>query len=1203
MSTYNVKIKNGLSVLLGLFFSVLLLLDPAFAGEQQFEDSSHTTIVGTDPGYTLGRSVRIGVLAKRGPQRCMEKWTPTAEYLTSEIPSCRFTIVPLGFDEIHTAVEHKEVEFILANPSLYVEMEILYGADRIATLKNRRMGKAYTFFGGVIFTTAGRKDIHKLDDLKGKSFMAVDESAFGGWRMAWYEIKKAGIDPYRDFRDITFGGTHDAVVYAVRDGKVDAGSVRTDTLERMAVEGKIRMEDFQVLEYDHIGEEVCKIPFLHSTDMYPEWPFAKVGHTHNELAEKVAVALIKMPADCSAAKAAICAGWTIPHNYQSVCDCLKELRVGPYKDHGKITLAGVIEQYWRWILGGVCVIAIIITFAAYTFRLNKKLFISIAVQKQEIAERRRVEKTLIESRKYAEELIQANLDPLVTISPEGKIADVNRATETIIGYSRNNLVGTNFSDYFTDPQKARQGYQKVFRDKHVHNYPLEIKHRNGKITPVLYNASVYYDVKGKEAGIFAAARDVTDLKRAEETLRESETKFRTLYDSTGDAVMLLDEKGFFDCNGSALKLFGCTSKNEFCSKHPADLSPPTQPDGRNSMEYVTSNIEVAVKEGSYRFEHLHRRTDGTDFPAEVLLNSLELNGKKVLQGVVRDITANKQAEDELRKAKKQAESVNEAKSQFLANMSHEIRTPMNAIMGFSQILAEEKLTDEQRDNVNIISESSKHLLNVINDILDFSKVEAGKLDIKMSECSLRHLFTTIKSMIRPVVLKKEGFKFEIRQDGGLPANISTDYGRLQQCLINLVNNAVKFTEKGHVYLNVSLEDKNDQPYIRFDIEDTGIGIPAEKQKEIFESFTQVDTGHSRKYGGTGLGLAITKQLAKLLGGELTLTSQEGKGSVFSLVIPAGLDVTKQPPLDRYCVTDDINIIEEKTGRSEFLGRVLVAEDIETNQILAKSLLNKMGLEVTIAKDGKEAVQEALSHEFDLIFMDIQMPNMNGYEAAQTLKKQGITTPIIAMTACAMKEDAQKCIDAGCDDYLPKPIDRRELLKKIREYLPSEDQALIEKVDSVKSQADELSKLCCDQTHQESGSRDSADTEEDEGVIGWDYLIARLEDEELIREIMPTYLTDSKKLFRKLTEAIEIGNAKEINRYAHAIKGVARNIGAKRLSDVAGRMEGAGKESDVNIAVLLFDELKPEYEKVISFLSQPDWIQTAKNTSIGVKNSR
>jgi signal transduction histidine kinase len=316
--------------------------------------------------------VRIGVLAKRGSAHCLKKWGPTAEYLTRQIPGRSFSIVPLGFDEIHHAVEGGEVEFILANSSFYVDMEVRFGVRRIATLNNLHVdGTAHKVFAGVIFCKADREEIRNVQDLKGKSFMAVDERSLGGWHMAWRELKKRGVDPQRDFAGLHFGGSHDAVVYAVRDGYVDAGSVRSDTLERMVLEGNIRLADFKVL----VLHENCngEVRFLHSTPHYPEWPFAKASHASDELAKEIAIALMQMPASSLAAQTARCAGWTIPQNYRPVHECLMELRLSPYEDYGKVTFADVLRQYWFWMLSIVVLATLIFLFVIRASRLEERL--------------------------------------------------------------------------------------------------------------------------------------------------------------------------------------------------------------------------------------------------------------------------------------------------------------------------------------------------------------------------------------------------------------------------------------------------------------------------------------------------------------------------------------------------------------------------------------------------------------------------------------------------------------------------------------------------------------------------------------------------------------------------------------------------------------------------------------------------------------
>lgn len=548
----------------------------------------------------------------------------------------------------------------------------------------------------------------------------------------------------------------------------------------------------------------------------------------------------------------------------------------------------------------------------------------------------------------------------------------------------------------------------------------------------------------------------------------------------------------------------------------------------------------------------------------------------------------KASNQQLNVAIKQVVKANKAKSRFLANTSHEIRTPMNAIIGFGELLADEELTDRQKDYVNTICNSGKHLLQLINDILDFSKIEADKLEIELEECSLRNLLTNIESMIYPLTAGKD-LKFEIRENSGLPANIYTDPARVQQCLINLVNNAVKFTKKGHVYVDVSLEDKDNQPYIRFDVEDTGIGIPPEKQEKVFESFTQADGSTSRIYGGTGLGLVITKQLVKLLGGELTLTSEEGKGSVFSLTIPAGLDVTKQPLLDIYNIASHTNIAREQTEQPEFSGHVLVAEDIKSNQKLIKSLLERFGFQVTIAEDGNQAIQKTLEQSFDLVFMDIQMPNMNGYEATRALRNNGVETPIIALTANAMKSDDKKCIEAGCNAYLSKPIGREKLLRMIRKYFSEKNETACEKIDTIKSQVDELSHTVVDTVFAKDKSEPQpAQNTSEEKIIDWADLLGRCSDAKLAKEVVELFLVDNPEIVQILRDSVRSFDAKTIKSQAHRLSGSAKAIGAAPLSQVALKLELAAEEQNFETIELLLAEIETEFEKITALLSQPDW---------------
>lgn len=448
------------------------------------------------------------------------------------------------------------------------------------------------------------------------------------------------------------------------------------------------------------------------------------------------------------------------------------------------------------------------------------------------------------------------------------------------------------------------------------------------------------------------------------------------------------------------------------------------------LNSVYQRLEDLVNERTQEYEETnadlmreierHKRTAG-------LLQQANDNA----ESVNKQLTVAKEKADVLAR---EAISASQTKSEFLANMSHEIRTPMNAVLGFAELLSQEPLSDEQARFVRAIQDSGNNLLCLINDILDFSKIEAGKLNLEMIECDLSQILESVQSLFGPAASDK-GIVFRILQCDHLPRRLRTDPIRLKQCLINLVSNAIKFTSQGHVYLNVSLEMAEKQTdRIRFDIEDTGIGIAPEQVDRIFEAFTQADSTTTRKYGGTGLGLTITRRLAELLGGTLTVISQPGQGSVFTLRLPLIPMGPNSETTDRYAWVGEIETTSKPTGH-ETIGLALIVEDNPSNQILSELILRKMGWQTDTAADGAEAVRRVHENAYDLILMDMQMPNMNGYDATRTLRRQGIRTPIVAVTANAMVGDEEKCRQAGCDDYLSKPIVLDELAAILIRYQP------------------------------------------------------------------------------------------------------------------------------------------------------------------------
>lgn len=381
--------KAGLLIKRAFLLSIGSLMLPSLIGpklpnslEQMV--TSQISIMAQVPEAEQKTVLQIGALARRGKDKALAQWGPLAEYLTANIPGYEFQIMPLGFEEMYQAVADNNIDFILANPGMYVDFEANHGANRIATLKNLRLGNPYTVFGGVILTKADRQDIEEVKDLKGKTFMAVNETSLGGWQMAWAVLQEQGIEPQQHFQELLFGNTQDAVVEAVLKGEVDAGTIRTDILERMSGEGRINLADFKVLNQQEDPEG--KFPFVRSTPLYPEWPFTVTRDVPQEISEKVSAALLSMPADSPAAVAAKSEGWTIPLNYRPVHQLFIDLQIGPYAELGELSLAELIQRMWIFIVAAVFAIA----------------GITIYFQKRRLAEQKMSEQALNEVNKELE---------------------------------------------------------------------------------------------------------------------------------------------------------------------------------------------------------------------------------------------------------------------------------------------------------------------------------------------------------------------------------------------------------------------------------------------------------------------------------------------------------------------------------------------------------------------------------------------------------------------------------------------------------------------------------------------------------------------------------------------------------------------------------------------------------------------------------
>ncbi len=636
---------------------------------------------------------------------------------------------------------------------------------------------------------------------------------------------------------------------------------------------------------------------------------------------------------------------------------------------------------------------------------------------RDISSRKEMEQRLEKSRQQYIQLFNASVDAIVRYDAKGRVEYLNPAFTKMFGWTFEELKGKRID--FVPPEEEENTWlilKKIRRGEKVANFPTRRFTKDGRILDVALSVSSIFDDKGNNIGNVVIIRDETQRRKMEEELEKSRQQYIQLIDASADAIVRYDAKGCVEyINPAFTKMFGWTFE-ELKGKR-IDFVPP------EAVKETLAAIEK-MKKGEQLTNFPTRRftKDGRILDVALSVSSIiDENGENIGNVVIiRDETERRKMEKALEEAKRRAEEANRSKSEFLANMSHEIRTPMNAIMGMAGLLMDTELNAEQREFLAIIRQSTDALLSIINDILDFSKIEAGKLELEMLDFDLREALDEIISLTA-IFAKEKGLELCYQIDHHVPALLIGDPGRLRQIILNLVNNAIKFTSQGEVFLKVTVEDDGpDQAVLKFAVRDTGIGISKEDIGKLFTSFHQVDASTTRKFGGTGLGLAISKHLTELMDGQIGVESQVGKGSTFWFTARFKKQKQATAPVPQ--------LPEDLAGK-----RVLIVDDNKTNLQILQNYLEHWGFVCDSAWSGEMALtmmRAAVKYNapYDLLITDLQMPEFDGVELGHRVKSDADLQDIIMLmlSSRGLRGDAAKMRKIGFAGYLTKPVRRSQL---------------------------------------------------------------------------------------------------------------------------------------------------------------------------------
>jgi len=784
--------------------------------------------------------------------------------------------------------------------------------------------------------------------------------------------------------------------------------------------------------------------------------------------------------------------------------------------------------------------------------------------------------TDITDRRHAQEgqarlasIVQASREAILGKTLDGIVTSWNPGAEALFGYTAAEMIGGPIEVLVPPEGREAEAHvrARVARGLGVEHYETARVRKDGTAVAVSATLSPIEDADGTIVGIATICRDVTDRDRAER-------KFQGLLESAPDAMVVVGADGLIRLVNRQTELLFGWSRSELVG-HPVERLMPTRFATHHPVQRTAFFDDPSVRAMGATLELAARRKDGSEFPVDISLSPLDTEEGVVVSASIRDVTERKrfeaallEREEQLAAARDQALEASRLKSQFLANMSHEIRTPMNGVLGMAQLLLTGNLEPEQRRRVEHLHESGQSLLTIINDILDVSKMEAGRLELEVANFDLAAAVESVVDLCASPASAK-GLALALHVAPDTPKWVRGDSLRLRQLLVNIVGNAVKFTEQGTVDLSLTVAGPG---RLRFSVRDTGIGIDPSATAHLLEPFSQADASTTRRFGGTGLGLAICRQLVELMGGSLDFTSEPGVGSTFwfELELPAAEPAYAASPSR---ATGTTPAAAPVVGPSPVDGTwILLADDAEINREVGKGLLECLGYLVVCVSSGAEAVAAVQRAEYAAVLMDCLMPVMDGYEATRHIRAldgPARHVPIIALTAAAMSDDRDRCLAAGMDDYVSKPLDLALLRAALARHLP------------------ERAPRAPRAQPTEEGAGPAVGPPGGEEVREAT-LLDRLElirnklSAEAFGRVCNQFLSATPDLIARLGVAVRTGDTTTASSLAHSLKGTMATLGAVRLSDLARRVE-QGEAGDDALVLLMDDEYERARAVVVSLM--------------------